>query len=118
MRGNRRWGYPWSAAPSRFPSLPRYSLTDDELVHRVFMNDEPFDQEFMDGVKSITRSEVHFHVIPKEHWSYPEWINQTYAAEERQKMVDENVICEFAPFCRSEFSPIFVRLTLDCRSTL
>ncbi|GAA5999320.1 hypothetical protein JCM5350_007446 [Sporobolomyces pararoseus] len=69
MRGNRRWGYPW-----------------------VFMNDEPFDEEFMDGVKSITRSEVHFHVIPKEHWSYPDWVNQTHAAEERQKMVDENVI--------------------------
>jgi hypothetical protein len=62
------------------------------------MNDEPFDPEFIDGVKSITRSEVHFHVIPKEHWSYPEWINQTYAAEERQKMVDENVICEFFLF--------------------
>lgn len=30
--------------------------------------------------------------IPKEHWSYPEWINQTYAADERQKMVNENVI--------------------------
>ena len=57
------------------------------------MNDEPFDQAFVDGVKSITRSQVYFHVIPKEHWSYPSWINQTYAAEERQKMVNENVIC-------------------------
>lgn len=32
-------------------------------------------------------------VIPKEHWGYPDSINQTRAAEERQKMVDEDVIC-------------------------
>ena len=31
-------------------------------------------------------------VIAKEHWSYPSFINQTHAAEERQKMVDEHVI--------------------------
>ncbi|GAA6026792.1 hypothetical protein JCM8097_005864 [Rhodosporidiobolus ruineniae] len=68
-RFNRRFGYPW-----------------------VFMNDEPFDDDFKKGVMSLTRSEVFFHVIPKEHWSYPSWVNQTYAAEERQKMVNENVI--------------------------
>ncbi|GAA5882615.1 hypothetical protein JCM16303_002073 [Sporobolomyces ruberrimus] len=94
MRGNRRWGYPW-----------------------VFMNDEPFDQEFMDGVKSITRSEVHFHVIPKEHWSYPEWINQTYAAEERQKMVDENVIYggseSYRHMCRFNSGFFFQQTILD-----
>ncbi|CEQ40000.1 SPOSA6832_01569 [Sporobolomyces salmonicolor] len=69
MRFNRRAGYPW-----------------------IFMNDEEFTTEFKEGVMSMTRSEVFFHVIPKEHWSYPEFINQTYAAEERQKMVQENVI--------------------------
>ncbi|GAA5888928.1 hypothetical protein JCM5296_002741 [Sporobolomyces johnsonii] len=69
MRFNRRAGYPW-----------------------IFMNDEEFTTEFKEGVMSMTRSEVFFHVIPKEHWSYPEFINQTYAAEERQKMVHENVI--------------------------
>jgi alpha 1,2-mannosyltransferase len=31
-------------------------------------------------------------VIPKEHWSYPEWVDLDKAAEERQKMVNENVI--------------------------
>ncbi|GAA5926499.1 hypothetical protein JCM10213_002369 [Rhodosporidiobolus nylandii] len=68
-RFNRRFGYPW-----------------------VFMNDEPFDEDFKKGVMSMTRSEVFFHEIPKEYWSYPDFINQTYAQEERQKMVDENVI--------------------------
>ncbi|GAA5999332.1 glycosyltransferase family 15 protein [Rhodotorula paludigena] len=68
-RWNRRYGYPW-----------------------VFLNDEPFDEEFKVGVKKMTRSEVFFATIPKEHWGYPDWVNQTYAAEERQKMVDEKVI--------------------------
>ncbi|GAA5908386.1 hypothetical protein JCM6882_007923 [Rhodosporidiobolus microsporus] len=68
-RFNKKYGYPW-----------------------VFMNDEPFDEDFKKGVMSMTRSEIFFHTIPKEHWSYPSWINQTYAAEERQKMVNENVI--------------------------
>lgn len=36
-RWNRRYGYPW-----------------------VFLNDEPFDEEFKVGVKKMTRSEVFF----------------------------------------------------------
>lgn len=68
-RFNRRYNYPW-----------------------VFLNDEPFDDEFKKGVRSMTRSEVFFEHIPRKHWSYPSFINQTYAAEERQKMVDEHVI--------------------------
>ncbi|KAK4053756.1 hypothetical protein OIV83_001412 [Microbotryomycetes sp. JL201] len=66
---NRKFGYPW-----------------------VFMNDEPFTEEFKKAVLSMTRSEVKFALIPKEHWGYPDWVNQTLATEERQKMVNENVI--------------------------
>ena len=35
---------------------------------------------------------LHTAQIPKKYWGYPSWINQTHAAEERQKMVDEGVI--------------------------
>lgn len=41
-------------------------------------------------------------MIPKEQWSYPSYINQTLAAEGRQKMVDEDVICELGPVVLSE----------------
>ncbi|GAA6013238.1 hypothetical protein JCM8202_003078 [Rhodotorula sphaerocarpa] len=68
-RFNKKFGYPW-----------------------VFMNDEPFDEEFKVGVRSMTRSEIHFAQIPKQYWSYPSWINKTHAADERQKMVNEGVI--------------------------
>ncbi|GAA5951664.1 hypothetical protein JCM8115_005212 [Rhodotorula mucilaginosa] len=68
-RFNKKFGYPW-----------------------VFLNDEPFDEAFKLGVRKMTRSEVIFAQIPKKYWGYPSWINQTHAAEERQKMVDEGVI--------------------------
>jgi alpha 1,2-mannosyltransferase len=68
---NRKFGYPW-----------------------VFLNEEPFTEDFKKGVLAMTRSEVIFHQIPQEHWSYPADLNLTQASEERQKMVNENVICE------------------------
>lgn len=47
---------------------------------------------FKKGVRQMTRSEIHFGVIPKEHWSYPEWIDQEKAAKERQRMAADHVI--------------------------
>lgn len=49
----------------------------------VFLNDEPFTEEFKEAVTKAVSSEVKFGILPKEHWSYPEWINQTKAAEIR-----------------------------------
>ncbi|GAA6048946.1 hypothetical protein JCM3770_007132 [Rhodotorula araucariae] len=93
-RFNRRYGYPW-----------------------VFLNDEPFDEDFKKGVRSMTRSEVFFAQIPKAHWSYPNWVNQTHAAEERQKMVDENVIYggseSYRHMCRFNSGFFFQQPILD-----
>jgi alpha 1,2-mannosyltransferase len=66
---NRKAGYPW-----------------------VFLNDEEFSAEFKAGVRQMTRSEIYFGVIPKEHWSYPDYIDQTKAASERQRMEDDHVM--------------------------
>ncbi|WFD03189.1 hypothetical protein MOBT1_001878 [Malassezia obtusa] len=68
-RFNRKYGYPW-----------------------IFLNNEPFTEEFKQGVKKMTRSEVRFGFIGPEMWGYPDWINQTYAAEQRKKMTEEQVI--------------------------
>lgn len=43
-RFNKKFGYPW-----------------------VFMNDEPFDEEFKVGVRSMTRSEIHFGALSLRH---------------------------------------------------
>lgn len=40
----------------------------------------------------MTRSEIHFGVIPEEHWSYPAWVDQEKAAKERQRMEADHVI--------------------------
>lgn len=68
-RFNRKFGYPW-----------------------VFLNDEPFSDDFKDAVSSMTRSKVYFGQIPREHWSYPDWVDLEKAARERKKMEEEQVI--------------------------
>lgn len=42
----------------------------------------------------MTRSEVTFAQIPYEHWSYPDFVNQTKAEQEMRQMGQEGVICE------------------------
>ncbi|KAJ1948827.1 hypothetical protein FBU59_001418 [Linderina macrospora] len=39
----------------------------------------------------MTKANTTYGVIPHEHWSYPQWINQTYAKECREKMHAEGV---------------------------
>ncbi|KAA8915194.1 hypothetical protein TRICI_002689 [Trichomonascus ciferrii] len=56
----------------------------------VFLNDEPFSQEFQDVTSSLISGTAKFGVIPREHWSYPDWINQTEAQETRVRM--KNII--------------------------
>lgn len=60
---NRKYGYPW-----------------------IFLNNEPFTDEFKRGVQQMTRSKCRFGLIPKEHWGYPEYISQEKAKETREKM--------------------------------
>lgn len=68
-RFNRKFGYPW-----------------------IFLNDKPFTEEFKNGVRSMTRAECRFSLVPEEHWSYPSWIDQGKAADARAKMVADDVI--------------------------
>ncbi|CAG8552963.1 7035_t:CDS:2, partial [Diversispora eburnea] len=58
----------------------------------VFLNDEEFTEEFKTKTSVLTKAKTMYGLIPKEMWSYPDWINQTHAAEERKKMQDADVI--------------------------
>lgn len=58
----------------------------------VFLNNEEFSAEFKEQVTRFTSGRTRFGVIPKEHWSYPSFIDQEKAKEERQKMEDDGVI--------------------------
>ncbi|ORY79076.1 nucleotide-diphospho-sugar transferase [Protomyces lactucae-debilis] len=68
-RFNKRFGYDW-----------------------VFLNDEPFTDEFKKLTSGLATGTAHYAVIPKEHWSVPKSINQTRMKEEMTKMADEDVI--------------------------
>ncbi|KAI0306562.1 glycolipid 2-alpha-mannosyltransferase-domain-containing protein [Multifurca ochricompacta] len=62
-RFNRRYGYPW-----------------------VFLNDEPFTQEFQERVSIQIGAPVSFGTIPHEHWVQPEWIDEEKVTEARKRM--------------------------------
>lgn len=57
----------------------------------VFLNNEPFTDEFKDAMRAASPAEMQFGLVPKEQWSYPAFVNETYAAECRQRMEAENV---------------------------
>lgn len=67
-RFNHKYNYPW-----------------------IFLNEQPFSEEFKNLTSMMTNAEVHYGLIPEEHWSYPDWIDQDYAAECRQDLEDQNV---------------------------
>lgn len=58
----------------------------------VFLNEEPFTNEFKEMMTSLTSGTVHFGQVPKEHWGYPSWIDQEKAAESRKEMEADKVI--------------------------
>ncbi|KAF9005663.1 glycosyltransferase family 15 protein [Cyathus striatus] len=58
----------------------------------VFLNDEPFNDQFKNRVSELTDGQVQFGVIPPDDWHQPSWINETRASDARAKMVKDNVI--------------------------
>lgn len=109
--GKWREGTPPSPAPEKvkatFVTLARnselYDLikairgVEDRFNHKfnydwVFLNDEDFTDEFKSLTTAIVSGNTKYGKIPKEHWSYPEWIDLDKAAESRAKMKAENII--------------------------
>ncbi|KAI9782706.1 MAG: hypothetical protein M1839_004693 [Geoglossum umbratile] len=50
---NRKYQYPW-----------------------VFFNDEPFSDEFKAATRNLTSTKCYYELLPKEHWSLPDWIDE------------------------------------------
>ncbi|KAJ1654428.1 hypothetical protein IWQ61_005639 [Dispira simplex] len=64
---------------------------EDRFNHKynypyVFLNDQPFSAEFKELASAVTKANTSFGLIPKEHWSYPSWIDQQKAADTRVSM--------------------------------
>ncbi|KAG7092471.1 hypothetical protein E1B28_008823 [Marasmius oreades] len=58
----------------------------------VFLNEEPFSDEFKERVSRLTDADIKFGLIPHDHWYQPSWIDEEKAKASREDMVKNNVI--------------------------
>jgi len=81
----------------------------------VFLNDKPFDEQFKKVTKSLVSGTTHYGEIPKEHWSFPEHIDQDKARKVREDMAQRKIIygdsVSYRHMCRFE-SGFFFRQEL------
>ncbi|EMD36053.1 glycosyltransferase family 15 protein [Gelatoporia subvermispora B] len=68
-RFNRNFQYPW-----------------------VFLNEEPFSDDFKTRISNIVSGPVSFGLVPPDHWYQPDWIDEERATAGRNKMVQDNII--------------------------
>jgi alpha 1,2-mannosyltransferase len=58
----------------------------------VFLNEEPFTDEFKKRLSVLTAAPMEFGVIPHDHWYQPDSIDEEKAKASREKMVKDNII--------------------------
>ncbi|KAK0459746.1 glycosyltransferase family 15 protein [Desarmillaria tabescens] len=58
----------------------------------VFLNEQPFSDQFKSRVSELTDVDVKFGLIPHDHWYQPDTIDEAKAADARADMVKNNVI--------------------------
>ncbi|TRM66780.1 glycosyltransferase family 15 protein [Schizophyllum amplum] len=58
----------------------------------VFLNDEPFSEEFKTRISNIVSGTAEFGLVPREHWVQPDWIDEDKASAARKKMEENNII--------------------------
>ncbi|CAI6275689.1 unnamed protein product [Periconia digitata] len=84
----------------------------------VFLNDKEFSDEFKRTTTAIVSGKTKYGLIPKEHWSFPDFIDQDRAAKVREEMKEAQIIygdsISYRHMCRYE-SGFFFRhkLLLD-----
>lgn len=84
---------------------------EDRFNHRfhydwVFLNDEEFTDEFKAVTTQFCSGKTSYGKIPKEHWSFPDYIDQEKAALAREDMAQRNIIyggsVSYRHMCRFE----------------
>ncbi|CAL9735139.1 alpha-1,2 mannosyltransferase Ktr1p [Monosporozyma servazzii] len=91
--------------------LPAIKSVEDRFNHKfqydwVFLNDAEFSDEFKRVTSALISGETKYGVIPKEHWSFPDWIDQEKAAKVREQMRSDGIIygdsISYRHMCRFE----------------
>lgn len=102
--------------------LESVKSVEDRFNHKykydwVFFNDLPFTYTFQEQISNMVSGTAHFHIIPKEHWGYPDWIDQDKAAENRKKLVEQDVIYggseSYRHMCRFESGFFWKHVALE-----
>lgn len=84
---------------------------EDRFNHRygydwVFLNDAPFDDDFKKVTSNLVSGKTRYGLIPEDHWSFPEWIDQDKAAAVRKDMAERKIIygdsISYRHMCRYE----------------
>ena len=72
----------------------------------VFLNDQPFDDDFKNLTTALVSGKTHYGEIPKEHWSFPDFIDQDKARKVREEMAEKKIIygdsISYRHMCRYE----------------
>ncbi|KAK7036092.1 glycosyltransferase family 15 protein [Favolaschia claudopus] len=58
----------------------------------VFLNEEPWTDEFKKRISALSYAPMEFGVIPHDWWFQPDWIDETRAAAGRKKMEEQGII--------------------------
>lgn len=108
--------WPAVAAPLSKPGLlcKMFLLFESMVPHLT----SPLYMAHAHRTTAATKAETLYGLIPKEHWSYPSWINPQEAAAARRKMVANGVLYggreSYHHMCRY-FSGFFFRHPLLAR---
>ncbi|KAJ1731034.1 hypothetical protein LPJ72_004155 [Coemansia sp. Benny D160-2] len=82
----------------------------------VFLNNEPFTEEFKQAMEWATTGDCHFGLIPYEHWSMPPWVDRVRARRARAAMGDSVPYGDsesYRKMCRFESGFFFRHPLLD-----
>ncbi|KAG1125306.1 hypothetical protein G6F42_008830 [Rhizopus arrhizus] len=58
----------------------------------VFLNDEPFSDEFKQSISALTKAEIEFGLVPQEMWSVPGHVNETLMHHQLDDYASRNVM--------------------------
>ncbi|PVU91851.1 hypothetical protein BB559_003952 [Furculomyces boomerangus] len=74
----------------------------------ILLNDEPFTEEFKQGIEPLTTAKVLYGLVDGEQWGYPSWINKRRAKKEMNKATYKYAKSESYRFmCRFQAGYIF-----------
>ncbi|KAI8882949.1 glycosyltransferase family 15 protein [Backusella circina FSU 941] len=70
---------------------------EDRFNHRfnypyVFLNEEPFTEEFKTAISQLTNAEIKFGLVPNSMWSVPSHVNETVMNQQLRDYASRNIM--------------------------